>query len=171
MKALVIYDSQFGNTEQVAWAIGNALGTDDEVETNRVGDVQPEHLSEVGLLIVGSPTQRFRPTMTTSGLLNKIPEGGLLGINVAAFDTRFTMEEIEKSRILPFFVSMFGYAAKPIADKLAEKGGKVIAPPEGFYVEGIEGPLQEGELERAANWARQIKAAQESPKKYKETIS
>jgi hypothetical protein len=70
------------------------------------------------------------------------------------------MSEIEKSSVLPFFVRMFGYAAKPISDKLEGKGGEVVMPPEGFYVEGVEGPLQEGELERAADWARQIIAAQ-----------
>jgi hypothetical protein len=46
-----------------------------------------------------------------------------------------------------------GYAAKRIANQLKRAGGSLIAPPEGFYVEDTEGPLKDGELERAANWA------------------
>jgi flavodoxin len=52
MKAMVIYDSVFGNTEQIARAIGNALGSE-EVETFRVGNVKPGQLAGLKLLIVG----------------------------------------------------------------------------------------------------------------------
>ena len=161
MKVLIIYDSVFGNTEQVAQAMGNALGSQAEVNILRVGDVKPEHLTGLDVLIVGSPTRRFRPTPAISNFLKGIPKNGLKGIKVAAFDTRFTMEEIESSIfILPILVKIFGYAAKPIADRLKKKGGDLIVPPEGFYVKGTEGPLKEGELERAADWAKQIIATQ-----------
>ena len=161
MKALVVYDSVFGNTEQIAGAIGNALGYQEDVETLRVGDVKPEQLTGLQLLIAGSPTRKFRPTPAISGLLKCIPKNGLKGVKVAAFDTRFEVDEIESSVwILRILVNIFGYAAKPISDRLEKKGGELIAPPEGFIVEGTEGPLKEGELERAADWAKQIMAAQ-----------
>ncbi len=160
MKAMVVYDSQFGNTGQVAQAIGSALGSEQDVETRQVGEVKPEQLTGLTLLIVGSPTQRFKPTAATSNLLKGIPKHGLQGVRVAAFDTRFTEAEIEKVRILAFFVRLFGYAAKPISDRLEKKGGELAAPPEGFYVADTEGPLLDGELERAADWAGQIAADQ-----------
>ncbi|MDW7650182.1 MAG: hypothetical protein SCK29_00780 [Bacillota bacterium] len=47
----------------------------------------------------------------------------------------------------------FGYAAKPIADKLVRKGGSLASTPEGFYVKDSEGPLKDGELKRAGDWA------------------
>ena len=159
MKALVVYDSEFGNTEQIANTIGSTLGSTDEIEVLRVGEVKMEALTGLELLIVGSPTQRFRPTEATSDFLKHIHANWLKGINVAAFDTRLTSEEIEGTRMLPFFVRIFGYAAQPIASKLKKKGGELIASPEGFYVQGMKGPLVEGELERAAAWARQIIAA------------
>jgi flavodoxin len=161
MKAMVVYDSVFGNTEKIAQVIGQALGSQMDVETRRVGDVRPEQLPRLTLLIVGSPTRGFRPTPAISKLLKSIPQNGLKGVQVAAFDTRFTREKIETESpvpILPILVNVFGYAAKPIADRLEKKGGKLIVPPEGFFVEGTEGPLQAGELERAADWARQIVA-------------
>jgi flavodoxin len=158
MKAMVVYDSAYGNTEQIALAIGKALGTLEDVETRRVGEAQPGQLAGVDLLIVGSPTQRFSPTGATSAFLKDIPTMGLEGVKVAAFDTRFAESEIEKVRILAFFVRIFGYAAEPIAGKLEKKGGELAMPPEGFYVGDMEGPLLEGELERAAEWAKQIVA-------------
>jgi flavodoxin I len=160
MKALIVYDSQFGNTEKIAQAIGDTLGSQEDVRVLRVGVVMPEHLAGITLLIVGSPTQRFRPTMGTTDFLKSIPKDGLKGVKVAAFDTRLTESEIGKNRILAFFVRIYGYAAKPISKELKKKGGELILPPEGFYVEGMEGPLTEGELERAAEWARRIASTQ-----------
>jgi hypothetical protein len=55
-------------------------------------------------------------------------------------------------------VSIFGYAAEPIADRLQKKGGTLVTPPEGFYVGDTEGPLLDGELERATAWAQDIAA-------------
>jgi flavodoxin I len=158
MKAMVVYDSAFGNTEKVAQAIGQALGSSEDVKTDRVGNVRPEQLAGLTLLIVGSPTQKFSPLGTITGFLKSIPSNGLKGVKVAAFDTRVTESEIEKVGILAFFVKIFGYAAEPIANRLKKKGGELVMPAEGFYVAGTEGPLLEGELERAADWARQIVA-------------
>ena len=49
--------------------------------------------------------------------------------------------------------SLFGFAAEKIGKALVRKGGSPIATPEGFIVEGSEGPIREGELERAEQWA------------------
>jgi len=159
MKALVIYDSFFGNTEQIAQAIGHALGSQGDVEMRRVSDVKPEQLTGLNLLIVGSPTRGFRPTPAISGLLKSIPRNGLQGVTVAAFDTRISVDDVDSS-VLRLLVKLFGYAAEPIAGRLKKKGGALALPPEGFIVKGMEGPLQEGELERAADWAKQIVATQ-----------
>lgn len=156
MKTLVVYDSEFGNTEIVARAIGEVLGSEGEVEVRRVGDIQPEGFIGLDMLVVGSPTQQFNPTKATSTFLKGIPKNSLKGTKVAAFDTRLTVEEIEETAILAFFVRIFGYAAKPIGDALKKKGGELVIPPEGFLVQGMKGPLVEGELDRAQTWAREI---------------
>jgi flavodoxin len=159
MYALVVYDSQFGNTEKLAKTIGSTLRTAGLVEVLHVELVNPNHLEDLKALIVGSPTQRFRPTENITRFLKNIPAVELKRVNVAAFDTRLTVEEIERQAVLAFFVRIFGYAAKPIADGLVKKGGRLIAPPEGFYVQGMEGPLVDGELERAEAWAAQLNLA------------
>lgn len=156
MKAIVVYDSVYGNTKAVAEAIGKALGTQDDVTTARVGEMAPEQLREVELLIVGSPTQKFSPLGSITRFLKRLPENGLQGVKVAAFDTRVSQEKLAEIRILAFLVRMFGYAAKPIADRLQKKGGTLAVPPEGFCVDDSEGPLLDGELERAAEWAKRV---------------
>ncbi len=159
MKALVIYDSQFGNTKKIAQAIAEGLSSEGEVEARHIGDIQADELRGLGVLILGSPTQRFRPTEGTKDFVKAIERDVLSNTSVAAFDTRLTEEEIEKTGILAFFVRIFGYAAKPISDHLVKKGGELILPPEGFYVNGIEGPLLEGELDRARSWGEEINHA------------
>jgi flavodoxin len=156
MKSIVIYDSQYGNTEKIAQSIGTALSTQGDVTLLRVGDVKMDTLTGVDVLIVGSPTQQFRSTAAIKGFLKGIPSDRLRNIKVAAFDTRLTQSNIDGTPVLPYFVKIFGYAAEPIAKALQKKGGQLVIPPEGFYVVGTEGPLVEGELERAATWTKNI---------------
>jgi flavodoxin len=155
MNAMVIYDSVFGNTEKVAQAMGEALGELGDVEVRQVGKVEVEELSGLDVLIVGSPTRAFSPTPGTKDFLGGIPANALGGVRVAAFDTRIAVENTN-SAFLKFMVGIFGYAAKPIAKRLEKKGGALAVPAEGFFVEGTEGPLTEGELERAKAWAKQV---------------
>jgi len=130
MKVLVIYDSFFGNTEQIAQAIGNALGSQEHVGTFRVSSVKQEQLTGLELLIVGSPTRGFRPSEAIAGFLKRTSANALKGVKVAAFDTRFSVSDIESSA-LRFIVKTGGYAAKRIAEKLKESGGDLIVPLKG----------------------------------------
>ena len=152
MKALIVYDSLYGNTEKIARAIGD--GISGEVKVLPVGEANSAELKGIDLLIVGAPTHGGRPKPMTQTFLDKIPTDGLKGKNVAAFDTRFAY----KDHGLPLQVLMraIGFAAPKIANRLKKKGGKLVVKPEGFIVEGKEGPLKHGELERAKTWAKGI---------------
>lgn len=155
MKALVVYDSVFGNTEKIARAIAEGLNIHENDGLLQVMNVTPAHLEGIDLIVVGSPTRGFRPTKAITQFTNQLPQKRLLNMRVAAFDTRIRITDVN-SAILTFMVNIFGYAAQPIADGLKKKGGKLIALPEGFFVEDKEGPLFLGELERAEEWARQL---------------
>ena len=150
MKALVVYDSVFGNTEKVAQAIAAAL------QTTAVPVVQAalDQLEGLDLLIVGSPTRGFRPTEGVAQWLNALSNNHLTGVGVAAFDTRIDLATIDSS-VFRFIVNKGGYAANTIAKTLEKKGGRLRASPEGFLVTGEQGPLKDGELERAAAWGAQ----------------
>lgn len=144
MKTLVVYDSAYGNTAKIAEAIGSAITG--EVKMVRPGALNHSELETFDLIIAGSPTQGGRPTPAIQSFLDKISEPVLKGINIAGFDTRYSTK----------LVKIFGYAADRIANDLESKGGILIASPEGFFVKGKRGPLKEGELERAARWAKGI---------------
>jgi len=151
MKTLVVYDSVYGNTEQIARAIGGAIS--DNVKVLHASEVHPPELEGVDLLIVGAPTQGGKPTPEMRDFLNKISKPAIKGVNVAAFDTRLSAK----------WVGVFGYAAGKIASSLKKKGGVLILLPEAFFVKGTKGPLKEGELERAAGWAQEVVKSQSGP--------
>ncbi len=151
MNILIVYDSVFGNTEKVAQAMGAAIGA----PAFRVGDVKPEQLTGLGALIVGSPTRAFSATPAMKQWLQGLASKSLSGVRVAAFDTRMDVKQVN-SRILTFLAGIFGYAAEPLAARLEKKGGTQAMAPAGFIVTASEGPLKDGELERAAEWARQV---------------
>jgi len=158
MKILIVYDSTYGNTERIAKAIGGAITG--EVKVLRVSEVSPSALESIDLLILGSPIQGFRPTKAVQALIDSVPGDTLKGISVAAFDTR--LPAAERGRGLRLLLSIGGYAAPRMAQALKKKGGNLIAAPEGFFVKEREGPLAEGELERAAAWAKEIASAKEA---------
>ena len=160
MKAIVIYDSQFGNTAQIAQAIyeglSQALNANGEVTLHHISDIAPDQVAKYDLLVVGSPTQKFRPTSAMTNFLKRIPGNALQGVKVAAFDTRITEEEIQTHAFFSKLVEIFGFAADPISERLGKKGGEILTRPVGFTVEGTEGPLSTGELEWAKAWAAEI---------------
>jgi len=74
LKVLVVYDSVFGNTEQIARTIGNIPGSQEDVGILRVSHVKPEQLTGVEFLIVGYSTRRFKPTAAINTFLKRIPK-------------------------------------------------------------------------------------------------
>lgn len=146
MKTLIIYDSVFGNTQKIAEAMGSALNA----PVQSVKNTTASQLAGLDLLIVGSPTRQFHATPETQAFLKGLPAGTLNGVKVAAFDTRIAAAGI-KFFLFRWMVQS-NYADKKIAAALAQAGGS-LAGQEGFIVKESEGPLQEGEAERAAAWA------------------
>jgi len=141
MNALVIYDSNFGNTKLVAEEIVNNL--DGNAKTISVKHFHDTDLAGIDLVIWGSPVNGWRPTVATMSVLNDLPEKTFQDIRFTTFDTRVKM-------------FLHGDAKDHMAEKIRTLGGKPIAKPKEFYVKGKDGPLIEGEIEKAAQWARQI---------------
>jgi len=153
MNALVIYDSVFGNTERIARSIAAALG-EDTVAQN-VSAVTAADLNGIDILFVGSPTRGFKPPPAITAFLASLPADALKGVKAAAFDTRIPLDSI-KNPIFRLIVKKGGYADRIIAKALAAKGAALAIPSDGFIVLASEGPLKEGERDRAAVWARSI---------------
>lgn len=164
MRVLIVYESLWGNTKKVAEAISAALQPDSTV-TLFDTESAPEKIEGYDLVIVGGPTHAFsmsRPT-TREGVKQqdaavRIPTRGIrewldaltpveVPVPAAAFDTR-----VDSPR-LP------GSAAKAARHELRSRGLDVSAKPMSFRVHGYEGPLVDGELARAAAWARDLIAS------------
>lgn len=152
MKVLIIYDSVYGNTEKIAQAMKQTL-EGNEVRVCKVADADPEGFKSVHLLIVGSPTHGGRPTPAMKRFLKQIPTNGLQGVHAAAFDTGIPRQG--QGVFLKLVISVLGYAAKHIASALQKRGATILKE-ETFYVTGKEGPIQEGEIDRAQTWARAL---------------
>lgn len=144
MKILVVYDSIYGNTEEIANSMGEAIGN--EARVAKAENSGPDDLEAVELLIAGSPTYGGRPTPKMKEFLDSIRAVSLKGVKIAAFDTR----------VPATWVKVFGFAAGKIEKRLKSQGGTSVTKPEGFYVSGTKGPLVEGEYERAAQWVQDI---------------
>jgi len=146
MNALIVYDSQFGNTERVAQRIASTLSEFGQARAVRVGQVHYEELQGVDMLILGCPTQGMRQTPTMQSFIAHIPRELLRGLSVACFDTRFRGG---------FWMLS---AAPSMAKQLGMMGVELLVQPESFFVKAMkqEGPLLAGELERAASWAQML---------------
>jgi flavodoxin len=145
MNALVIYDTTFGNTQQIAQVIAHVLGEQGFVRLSPVEEVSTSELKGIHVLVLGCPTQSYGLTPGTRNFFENIPHGTLQGLMAEAFDTRYHIAE-----------SLSGSAAWAIADQLQEAGASLLVPPESFFVASREGPLEDGEIERATCWAHTL---------------
>ena len=141
MKALVVYDSNLGNTKLIAETIAGELGSDTRAVS--ITDVKADDLAGVELLVVGSPIIGWKPTVHMQEFLAGLRPGQLNGIKATTFDTRVKL-------------FIHGDAANEMAKRLKELGAEIVAEPMPFYVRGKEGPLFEGEVEKAKAWAKKL---------------
>lgn len=169
MRALVVFESMYGNTRTVAQAVAEGLRGAMDVELVEVGAAPRTVGEDVDLLVVGAPThahglskpetRRNAAGKATSGLVSPgigLREwlGDLRGdprILAAAFDTT-----LKGPRLL------WGSAAEAADRRLRSRGFDVVAPPERFHVKGPLGPvydiLEKGEVERARAWGEGLAA-------------
>lgn len=151
MNVTIVYDSVFGNTAAIAREMASEAADGHAVRVVAVSETPDLSLDGVDLLVVGSPTRGFRPTPAIDEFV-----GGLAAVEgrrAAVFDTRLAPEEIHPAP-LRWVVNAGGYAAQRIRQALEQRGYAVAAEEGGFLVTGTEGPLKDGEAERARAWVR-----------------
>src|SRR4051794_18719854 len=162
-RALVVFESMFGNTRAIAEAVAEGLSSRFETELTEVSLAPTRIAEDVSFIVVGGPTHAFgltRPktrqdaaTQSEAPLVS--PAGGIrewletadrprAGVHAVAFDTR-----IDRPRVP-------GSAARAAEKRLCRLGFRVAAEAESFYVTGIQGPLVTGEVERARHWAEEV---------------
>ena len=167
MRAIVVYESLWGNTAAVARAIAEGIGPEAQVlSTNEaIGPL----IEQADLLVVGCPLLAFsipsdrliesirtNPGKETSppnlslrsmrSWLDSLPQGHSFA---AAFETRIWWSP--------------GSAAKKILRKLEHLGYRRVAKAQRFIVKSKIGPLREGEIERARLWGIELAKAITNP--------
>jgi hypothetical protein len=174
MRALVVYESMYGNTHVVASDIADGLRATHEVTLVPVAGATADLLAEADLLVVGAPTHmhglstassrqaaRKAAAKPDSGLMLD-PDaggpalrdwlGGLAGGHAAAaaFDTRLAGAHV-----------LTGRASRGIAKLLSRHGYRFVAPQESFVVTKLN-TLVDGESSRARRWGTALAAAAET---------
>jgi flavodoxin len=143
MNTLIVYDSTFGNTRQLALKMAEVFQEYGYVHPIPVAEASHINEADWDLLLIGGPTQLHKISPALNALVRSIPRRALRGRYAATFDTRY-----QQARWLT------GSAASRLARQLRRAGAKLLLPPESFFVTAREGPLIEGEAQRAAMWAR-----------------
>lgn len=163
MRAVVVYESMWGNTAAIAQTIARRLESFGDAQLVSVLNADPKIVEGADLVIVGGPTHvhgmsrastrsSTAETEEVAGAasgpgvrewLDELPDGD--GTLAAAFDTR-----LDKPRWL------VGAASGGISRSLRKRGYRLVAPAESFVVTDSEGPLKAGEIERADAWAEEI---------------
>jgi flavodoxin len=149
MRTLVIYDSKFGNTEQIALAIARGAGTHGSVRVASVEEAAVSLAERPDLYLIGGPTQRRGMSPGLQSFVGAIAPGSLSGIRAATFDTRYRGS-----------TWIMGSAATEAAKRLQKVGARLEGTPESFFIDR-GGPLEKqqlaaGELARAEAWGRDV---------------
>ena len=153
MKVLIVYDTLHGNTEKIAKALKEGIASKHEVKLIKAAESKISDIKNIEMLMLGSPTHGGWYTEPIKNFLGAIPEKGLQNIKAAAFDTGSTKEN--QNIFVKALIGFFGYASPRIAKVLNKKEANNIGS-ETFFVLDMKGPLKDGEIERAKEWARRI---------------
>jgi len=138
-KALIVYESKYGNTKLVAETIaeGLAVGKQIAVTLTEVGDAAVETLASADIILVGSPNHMGKPTAGITKFIDKLGKIKIEGKTGAAFDT-YMFSDYEK-------------AVKRIEAQLKQQapGVRISVPGLSVRVKGMKGPLADDELAKA----------------------
>jgi Flavodoxin len=168
MKAVIVYESMYGNTRVIADAIGQGFGPDHDTVVLPVAQARPELLAGADLVVVGGPTHlhgmsrastrkgavkaagqpgsglTLDPGADGPGLRDWFAALGQADTAAAAFDTRLGGPG-----------TFTGRASKGIARLLRRHGFTLAAKPESFLVTKHD-QLRAGEQDRARDWGRRL---------------
>jgi hypothetical protein len=161
MKAVVVYESLWGNTAAVAQAIAEGIGGD--TRALHTDEATAEQVADADLIVAGSPLLGFQlPTQQMLDGIAKQP--GTTAPDLSHPSMRSWLEALPSGsgRAAAFETRIWwspGSAAKTILEKLGVSGYRSVAEPHRFMVAGRYGPLRAGELDKARAWGAELAKA------------
>jgi hypothetical protein len=183
MNITIVYESVFGNTHEVAEAIGDGIrraDPDANVACVPAGDASPELIKSTDLLVVGGPTHIRGMTSNFSRKIGISEEQKAEGEGGMKHDVEPDAEgpglrdwfdglpKVSDGAQAAAFETRLGSAlaggaAHRIARRLRKHGYHLVSEAEGFIVDESYGPLRAGEAERAKQWGAQLVRARVRP--------
>jgi len=163
MKAIVVYESFWGNTAAVARAIGEGIGGETAVLTT--DQATAEVVAEADLVVVGSPVIGFAlPLEKARQDLAAQVKKGVAPPDLSHPSLRSWLAALRpgKGRFAAFETRIWwslGGATGAIERGLAKAGYTRGQKRERFIVQGGQGPLRDGELDRAKAWGARLAKA------------
>jgi len=169
-KALVVYESMFGNTREVAREVAEGLGEALEVQLVEVGEAPDAVDDDVALLVLGGPTHAHGLSRATSrgDSVQHLPKYGIDALISQGRGIREWLEALSVREDMPVATFdtrikgpklIWGSAAKAADKRLKDKGLLPLVAGESFIVK-MKGEswdlLLPGERERARRWARDL---------------
>jgi menaquinone-dependent protoporphyrinogen IX oxidase len=152
MKGVIVYDTSYGNTKKIAEAIAETLNESGmEIVLFKVNEVKKLSAKNCDLLVLGSPTKFGTMSFAMKWFLGKLKSEEWMNKPFVAFDTE-NPENIERARA----ENKEWSAAEKIAEKLREKKMNQLSPVMKALVLGQKGPLVEGEINRARDYASEL---------------
>ena len=163
-KALVVFESMFGNTEQIAQAVAEGLRASMPVDVTEVINAPADPPEDITLIVAGGPTEAFSMSRTNDPRRRGQPRwsarpGGIRPAGVAGGAACRVIRTPNSPRLTPRSTRCAIFPGRP--PKSAAKAGRrhgfdLAAPPESFFVRDTAGPLVEGELDRARAWGQRL---------------
>lgn len=163
MKAIVVYESLWGNTAAIARAIAECIGPGAKALSTAEAD--ETELADVDLIVAGAPVIAFRlPSEQIRRNLGVNPGKAPAAPDLSHPSMRSWLEALPKGhgRFAVFETRLWwspGGSTKAIARGLERAGYREVAAAKRFIVKGGYGPLREGELERARAWGAELARA------------
>ncbi len=160
MKAVVVYESIWGNTASVARAIAEGLGAGTQALST--SEATRSVLEGADLVVAGAPLMAFSlPTESTRNNLGSYEAKAPRPPDLSSPSMRSWLKTIpQASGRCAAFETRFrwspGSATKSILRGLERAGRTSADKGQRFIVEGTYGPMREGELERARQWGAEL---------------
>jgi flavorubredoxin len=159
MKAIVVYESHWGNTAAIARAIAEGIGS--EAVALNTSDAVGAALAEVDLIVAGAPVLGF--SLPTEDMVKNLSKESVApDLSHPSMRSWLTALPEGKGRAAAFETRIWwspGGSTKAILRQLEKVGYPALVEAERFLVKDRYGPLKEGELERAKQWGEKLAQA------------
>lgn len=142
MWVYVVFGSHSDSAVRIARSIASSVEWSNEYEARHASGVDPAEIHGPGVVFLGYPSGGSELDKAIRSFLDRMPERTMYSVLWAVFDTRHEIEPL-----------VAGSAIRRLRRAIEHRGGRLLLPPESFYVGTYDGHVPHGEVERARAWA------------------